>query len=164
MNPEHFKDILMGKMFKYFTEKVHDEMKAVNYVKFNSKKHKQHVHKLKNGRIEGEKLDVFNSSCSTIFHKTFSSLMMNKFECLENHVVTRFHTEKSISIYRSNNMVKSLKNKFSLKSFKISCKNCANPHMDIGLYKVILIKPAPVLVFTIKGKNDREDGFFFLRK
>lgn len=38
--------------------------------------------------------------------------MMNKFECLENHVVTRFHTEKSIGIYRSNNMDRSLKNKF----------------------------------------------------
>jgi len=61
----------MGKMFKYFTEKVHDEMKSVNFVKFNSKKHKQHVHKLKNGKIEGDKLDVFNNSCQTIFHKTF---------------------------------------------------------------------------------------------
>lgn len=112
VDPEHYKDILMGKMFKYLTEKVHDEMKPINYVNFNSKKHKQHVHKLKNGKVEGDKLDIFNESCSTILHKTFTSLMMNKFECLENHVVTRFHTEKSISIYRSNNMVKSLKKKF----------------------------------------------------
>jgi hypothetical protein len=29
--------------------------------------------------------------------------------------------------------------------------------MDVGLYKAVLIKPAPVLVFTIKGKSERED-------
>jgi len=29
--------------------------------------------------------------------------------------------------------------------------------MDVGLYKAILIKPAPVLVFTIKGLSDNED-------
>ena len=83
--------------------------------------------------------------------------MMNKFECLDNHVVTRFHTEKSISIYRSNNMVKSLRKKFQLKSFKISCNKCENPNADVGLYKVVLIKPAPILVFTIKGQSDNEN-------
>jgi len=29
--------------------------------------------------------------------------------------------------------------------------------MDVGLYKAVLIKPAPILVFTIKGKNESED-------
>lgn len=54
-------------MFKFLTDKVHEEMKSINYFKFNSKKHKQNVHKLKNGKAEGGKLDVFMDSCQTIF-------------------------------------------------------------------------------------------------
>lgn len=29
--------------------------------------------------------------------------------------------------------------------------------MNVGLYKVVLFKPAPILVFTIKGKSENED-------
>ena len=29
--------------------------------------------------------------------------------------------------------------------------------MDVGLYKAVIIKPAPILVFTIKGKSESED-------
>ena len=31
VDPIHYKDIIMGKMFKYFTDKIHDEMKPINY-------------------------------------------------------------------------------------------------------------------------------------
>ena len=156
VDPIHYKDILMGKMFKYFLDKIHVEMKTSNHQDFSSKRHKQHVHKLKNGKNDGNKLDVFEQSCCSVFEKTFTSLILNKFECLENHVKTRFHIENSIGIYRSNSMVKSLRHKFQLKSFKIDCKRCENKY-NVGVYKATIIKPAPILVFTMKGKSEREE-------
>ena len=40
VDPAHYKDILIGKMFKYFIEKIHEEMKTANHQDFSSKRHK----------------------------------------------------------------------------------------------------------------------------
>ena len=40
VDPIHYKDVLIGKMFKYFIDKVHNEMKPITHQNFSSKKHK----------------------------------------------------------------------------------------------------------------------------